>query len=86
VSAEGDPSAVDPAPPPLVPGDPASVQRWLDGSRAAALDLLAAAREGARRSRKRVLARAEIRRQARDAFAQVSALLDVAAEALRKAG
>jgi hypothetical protein len=53
--------------------------------RAAALDLLAAAREGARRPRKRVLSRAEIRRQARDAFAQVTALLDLAAEALRKA-
>jgi hypothetical protein len=85
--AEADPSAAS-APPP-VPlgdplGDPAAIQHWLDAGRAAALDLLAAAREGARRPRKRVLSRAEIRRQARDAFAQVTALLDLAAEALRK--
>ena len=88
ILAEGDPSAPDapasPAVPPLT--DPAAVQRWLDQSRAALLDLLAAAREGARRPRKRVLSRAEIRRQARDAFTQVTALLDVAAEALRGAG
>jgi hypothetical protein len=79
-AAEADPSAI---PPPAL-GDPAAVQRWLDTGRAAALDLLAAAREGARRPRKRVLSRAEIRRQARDAFAQVTALLDLAADALRK--
>jgi len=83
-SAEGAPSA-PPAPPAPLLGDPAAVQRWLDATRAAALDLLAAAREGARRPRKRVLARAEIRRQARDAFTQVTALLDLAAEALRPA-
>jgi hypothetical protein len=79
-TAEVDPSA--PLPPALA--DPAAIQRWLDAGRAAALDLLAAAREGARRPRKRVLSRAEIRRQARDAFAQVTSLLDLAAEALRK--
>jgi hypothetical protein len=82
--AEGEPSAEAAPPGPLL-GDPAAVQRWLDTGRAAALDLLAAAREGARRPRKRVLSRAEIRRQARDAFAQVTALLDLAAAALRKA-
>jgi hypothetical protein len=80
LSAEADPSAT---PPPAL-ADPAAVQRWLDASRAAALDLLAAAREGARRPRKRVLSRAEIRRQARDAFAQVTSLLDHAADALRR--
>jgi hypothetical protein len=84
-SAEGDPSA--PAEPPgSLLTDPASVPRWLEASRAALLDLLAAAREGARRPRKRVLSRAEIRRQARDAFAHATALLDLAAEALRTAG
>jgi len=83
-AAEADPSAL-PAPSPASLGDPEDVQRWLDAGRAAALDLLAAAREGARRPRKRVLSRAEIRRQARDAFAQVTSLLDLAAEALRKA-
>ena len=80
-SAEADPSA----PPPPSLADPEAVQRWLDAARAAALDLVAAAREGARRPRKRVLARAEIRRQARDAFAQVTSLLDLAAERLRRA-
>ena len=83
-SAEGDPSAQALDPGPLL-GDPAAIQRWLDTTREAALDLLAAAREGARRPRKRVLARAEIRRQARDAFTQVTALLDLAAAALRGA-
>ena len=71
-------------PPPLLSG-PAGVGRWLDASRESRLDLLAAAREGARRPRKRVLSRAEMRRQARDAFAQVKAFLDLAAEGLRKA-
>ena len=82
--AEAAPPAPEHLKPPL--GDPAEVQRWLDATRAGLLDLLAAAREGARRPRKRVLSRAEIHRQARDAFAQVTKLLDVAAEALRKAG
>jgi hypothetical protein len=59
--------------------------RWLAAARASLLDLVAAAREGARRPRERVLSRAEIRRQARDAFTSVSALLDEAATALRLA-
>jgi hypothetical protein len=80
--AEGVPSAG--APPAPFLGDPAAVDRWLEATRAAALDLLAAAREGARRPHKRVLSRAELRRQARDAFAQVTSLLDHAAEALRR--
>ena len=86
-TAEGEPSA--PAEPPgsLLADltDPAGVPRWLEASRAALLDLLAAAREGARRPRKRVLSRAEIRRQARDAFAHATSLLDLAASALRSA-
>jgi hypothetical protein len=57
--------------------------RWLAAARASLLDLVAAAREGARRPRERVLSRAEIRRQARDAFKSASALLDEAATALR---
>ena len=61
------------------------MERWLEASRASLLDLLAVAREGARRPRKRVLSRAEMRRQARDAFAAVTLLLDLAADALRKA-
>ena len=84
--AEGEPSALPPGPPPPpapLLGDPAAVERWLDAGRASLLDLLAAAREGARRPRKRVLSRSEIRRQAREAFAQGSALLDLAANALR---
>jgi hypothetical protein len=85
--AEADPSAAPPtsraSPEPLL-GDPAAVDRWLEASRVHLLDLLAVAREGARRPRKRVLSRAEMRRQARDAFAQVTSLLDLAAEALRR--
>jgi hypothetical protein len=85
--AEADPSAAAPPardPPSLDLRDLAAVQRWLDTARAGLLDLVAAAREGARRPRKRVLSRAEIRRQSRDAFAQVTALLDLAADALRR--
>jgi hypothetical protein len=89
--AEGEPSAVDaavrdPAAASLDLADPAGVQRWLEASRASLLDLLAVAREGARRPRKRVLSRAEMRRQAREAYAQVTALLDLAAEGMRGAG
>ena len=75
-------SAAGPTPPPFQWSEPAAVPRWLDASRTALLDLLAVAREGARRPRKRVLSRAEMRPQARDAFAQATALLDLAAEAL----
>lgn len=85
--AEADPSAAQaagPSPPPLILGDPASVERWLEATRASLLDLVGAAREGARRPRKRVLSRGEIRRQARDAFAQVTGMVDLAAEVLRK--
>jgi hypothetical protein len=58
---------------------------WLAAARAAVLDLLAAAREGARRPRNRTLSRAEIRRQAREAFEGATTLLDEAAAALSKA-
>ena len=84
-TAAGTPPAADPTPPPFQWSDPTAVPRWLEASRTALLDLLAVAREGARRPRKRVLSRAEMRRQARDAFAQVKAFLDLAAEGLRKA-
>ena len=84
------PAACEPQEP---PGSPPSLlfsargapDVWLSAARSSLLDLLAAAREGARRPHRRVLARAEIRRQARDAFAGASALLDEAAEALRAA-
>jgi hypothetical protein len=93
-TAEGAPSAAEPAardpaapalspPPPFDPRDPASVDRWLEAARAALLDLVAVAREGARRPRKRVLSRGEMRRQARDAFAKATALVDLAAGAMR---
>ncbi len=85
----GNPAGVPqtlPAPTPsLIFGAADGPDMWLAAARAAVLDLLAAAREGARRPRKRVLARAEIRRQAREAFAGASTLLDEAAEALRAA-
>ena len=60
------------------------VRAFHDAARAALLDLAAAAREGARRPRKRVLSRAEIRRQARDGYAQLASLIDQAAEALAR--
>jgi hypothetical protein len=69
----------------LVFSGPDGPDRWREAARDALLDLLAAAREGARRPRRRVLARAEIRRQAHEAFVGVSALLDEAADALRAA-
>jgi hypothetical protein len=86
-SSSDAPSATPDAPPPpsLIFRSPDGIDAWLAAARAAVLDLLAAAREGARRPRKRVLSRAEIRRQAREAFAGASALLDEAAEALREA-
>jgi hypothetical protein len=94
-TAEGPPSAAEaaardpvaavlPPPSPLDRGDPASIQRWLEAARTAVLDLVAVAREGARRPRKRVLSRGEMRRQARDAFAKSTSLLDLAADALRR--
>lgn len=89
------PSAADPAacapleppgsPPSLIFSSPDGADTWLIAVRATLLDLLAAAREGARRPHKRVLSRAEIRRQAREAFAGASALLDEAAGSLRAA-
>jgi hypothetical protein len=83
-----DPAARDPLEPPGSSPSPIfddldGPEIWLVAARGTLLDLLAAAREGARRPRKRVLARAEIRRQAREAFAGASALLDEAAQALR---
>jgi hypothetical protein len=53
--------------------------------RATLLDLLAAAEEGATRPRKRLLSRREVRRRAREAYAGVTSLLDLAVEALKPA-
>ncbi len=71
--------------PPLILGALEGPEVWLVAVRASLLNLVAAAREGARRPHKRVLSRAEIRRQAREAFDGTSALLDEAADALRSA-
>jgi len=62
------------------------VRAFHEAARDALLDLAAAAREGARRPRKRVLSRAEIRRQARDGYAQLASLLDLAVAALAGSG
>jgi hypothetical protein len=62
----------------------AGVQSFHDAARDALLDLAAAAREGARRPHKRVLSRAEIRRQAREGYARLASLLDLAVEALSR--
>jgi hypothetical protein len=84
-AAEDSSAPAESAPALLVFGDPAGPDTWLVAARGSLLDLLAAAREGTRRPHKRVLSRAEIRRQAREAFAGASALLDEAAQALRAA-
>ncbi len=84
------PTACEPMEP---PGSPPSLifsaldgpDVWLAAARSSLLNLLATAREGARRPHKRVLSRAEIRRQAREAFTAASSLLDEAAVALRVA-
>src|SRR6185437_3547653 len=79
---EAPPSAADPAareppeppgstPSPLFPNSEA-VHAWHPAARDALLDLAAAARDAVRRPKKRVLSRAEIRRQARAAFAQAT--------------
>src|SRR5262249_40436560 len=46
--------------------DPAEARAWLDVAYANATDLAALAREGSRRLKRRVLSRAELRRQTRE--------------------
>ena len=58
------------------------VQTWRAVTQDALLDLTAAAREARRRPRKRVLSRAEIRRQIRDSYSGVASFVDVAARSL----
>jgi hypothetical protein len=70
----------------IILATPEGPELWLISVRGALLDLLTTAREGARRARKRILSRAEIRRQAREAYACTSALLDEGAEVLRAVG
>jgi hypothetical protein len=67
-----------PAPPPALLLTPTSVHLWHTAAHDALLDLAALAREGARRPHRRVLSRGEIRRQAREAFAKLRSLLDLA--------
>ena len=85
------PVAAAPAPtraaaPPEPPGSPPSslfstphgIHLWHTAARDALLDLVTCAREGSRRPHRRVLSRAEIRRQSRAAFHQLNALLTLA--------
>jgi hypothetical protein len=58
--------------------DPADAGAWLDQVRAVFADLAATAREGSRRLKRRVLSRAELRRQRHDAERSLVALLDAA--------
>jgi hypothetical protein len=60
------------------------VHAWVDAMRDAIADLAAAAREGTRRLRYRVLSRAEIRRQARSAERSLTGLLEAAESALMR--
>jgi hypothetical protein len=67
--------------------DAAHAAAWLLHVRVGADDLIALAREGARRPKHRVLARAEIRRQTREAGLRVLGLLaEAEADVSRKAG
>lgn len=71
-----------PEPPPAMPEGPFDPKNpdharwWAHAMREAAEDLYAAAREGTRRLKHRVLARPEIRRQARAAKRTLKALID----------
>ena len=63
---------------PLRIGDAADLHAWLTAARTTADDLVAAAREGTRRLKHRVLSRAELRRRVRVASAELTRLLDAA--------
>jgi hypothetical protein len=63
---------------PLRWADPADARAWLRAIRAASMDLAALAHEGALRGHHRMLTRAEIRRQRRDAERSLLALLEAA--------
>ena len=63
---------------------PPTLADLLAATRGPLLDLLAAAQEGGRRPHKRVLSRAEIRRQSQQAYDCVTSLLDLAVEGLNK--
>ena len=76
-------SSFSPSPVPRVDwSQPAHVHAWLGALRDAGDDLAALAREGTRRFRYRVLARAEIRRQTRAAEHSLQGLLAEAEAAL----
>jgi len=67
---------------PLHWADPIQSRAWLDRVRASAADLAAAAREGSHRLKHRVLSRAELRRQGRNAERALLSLFDAAAAGL----
>jgi hypothetical protein len=67
---------------PLRWADPADVRAWLDQGLASVADLAAVAREGSRRLKRRVLSRAELRRQARAAERSLRVLFAAAAAGL----
>jgi hypothetical protein len=66
--------------------DPAGTAMWLRLVHNSAADLIALAREGARRRRHRVLARAEIRRQTQEAARSINGLLAEAEAGLARRG
>jgi hypothetical protein len=68
--------------PPLRWADPAHARAWLSQVSLVVDDLAAAARDGSRRAKHRVLSRAERRRQARTAELKLAALLEAAAAGL----
>jgi hypothetical protein len=72
--------------PPLRWADPAHARAWLREVSIVVEDLAAAARDGSRRGKHRVLSRAERRRQARTAQRKLAALLEAAAAGLDEGG
>ena len=62
--------------------DPEDVRRWLHAIRESIADLVAVAREGARRPKKRVLSRGEMKRQARASEESLIALVEMAQSSL----
>src|SRR5262249_40427032 len=89
------PAAASPEPPGSPPSsfsqtfdfkDASHAATWLHLIRNDTDDLIALAREGARRPKHRVLARAEIRRQTRDAALRVHGLLAEAEAGLARRG
>jgi len=86
-STEPEAPPAEPAVPPLPEGpldlkNPEHMRRWLQAMSEVVSDLVCIAREGTRRLKHRVLSRAEMRRQMKEAEGSANGLLARAEEAL----